>query len=231
MEISTQQRAIKGLIDLWEDICFVQGKGLMARQLKPHIQIALEEPGSAIHRLFEAMPDREEWYIRYDNYSSPGFRGKVRKITRISVGQRRKIIGQNLTRKAVQESARLFKHGMYILGSGCHSMGISAAEAERRIDRQYEDALSTIPLRELIKADDSTTYENEFRNLMARLGLSTGSVAGADKRLQTLLSERLRLFMGKSLYEQDLKVALWECAKGNHHLQYETLKMIEGDPP
>jgi hypothetical protein len=102
MEISTQQRAINGLIDLWEDICFVQGKGFMARQLKPHIQIALEEPGSAIHRLIEAMPDREEWYIRYANYSGPGFRGKLKRITGISIGQRRKIIGQNLTRKTVQ---------------------------------------------------------------------------------------------------------------------------------
>jgi len=53
MDASTQQKAIKGAIDLWEDICFVQGKGFMARQLKPHIQIALEEPGSAIHRLSE----------------------------------------------------------------------------------------------------------------------------------------------------------------------------------
>ena len=109
MEIGIQQRAINGLIDLWEDICFVQGKGFRARQLKPHIQIALEEPGSAIHRLIGAMPDREEWYTRYANYSSPGFRGKIGKIAGISIGQRRKMIGQNLTRKEVQELLQQWK--------------------------------------------------------------------------------------------------------------------------
>ena len=50
---STQQRAIKGLITLWEDICFVQGKGFLVRQLKPHIEAALAEPGSFIHSLQE----------------------------------------------------------------------------------------------------------------------------------------------------------------------------------
>ncbi|MFC2040428.1 hypothetical protein ACFLTW_04575 [Chloroflexota bacterium] len=232
MEISAQQRAINGLIDLWEDICFIQGKGHKARQLKPYIQTALIEPGSVVHRLIEYLPDREEWYTHYDNYSRPGLRGKVGKIVGGSVGQRRKIISHNLTKKTIQDLALLLKHGMYILGSGCHSMGVSAAEVERRIYRQYEDALSDIPLKELIKDEDNTTYENEIRNLMAKLGLSTGSVAGMDIRLKEVLTQRLRSFMGKTpSYEHDLKAALWECAKGNKHMQHEILKLIEGDPP
>lgn len=217
MEVSTQERAIKGLVDLWEDICFVQGKGFIARQLKLHIQKALKEPGSAIHRLFEATPGKAEWYISY---------GKKPK------GLRRRIIGQNLTRKAVQELTWLFKRGIYNLAIAYRSEGITAAEAERRINRQYRDALSTITLKELVKADDNATYKNEVHNLMARLGLTTGSLAGADKRLKIVLAERFRTLTGKTpLYELDLKEAMWECATGNGHLLYETLKVIEGDPP
>ncbi len=236
MDAKTQEKAINGAIALWEDIYFVQGKGAMARQIKPLIQEAFREPGSFIHRFMEVAPDKAEWYIRYANYSSPGFRGKIKRITGISIGQRRKIIGQNLTKKSHQQLARLFKHGMYTLAVVCHNMGISAAEAERRINQQYENALSDITLKELVKADDSATYENEIRNIMNKLGLSTGSVAGSDKRLSAILSHRFKTFIPfidkkMSLYEQDLKAAMWECAKGNHHLQYETLKMIEGDPP
>jgi hypothetical protein len=42
----------------------------------------------------------------------------------------------------------------------------------------------------------------------------------------------LRAVTGKTrLYEQDVKGAMWGRAKGNHHLRYETLKMIEGAQP
>lgn len=211
------EQAIVGLINLWEDLLFIRGKGSAARQLKTLLQDALSEPGSYIHRLIEATPNREAWFFRYASYP---------------VGWRRKIIGQNLSRKAIQELAWLFQRGIYYLVLGCLRGGITAAEAERRINQQYEEALSTITLKELVKASDGVAYDNEIRNLLARLALSTGSIAGADKCLGVILQQRLKTFTGDtSVYEQDLKAVLWECAKGNHHLIREIVKMIEGDTP
>jgi hypothetical protein len=74
----------------------------------------------------------------------------------------------------------------------CQSEGITAAEAERRIIQQYEEALSTITLNELLKPDDSVTYDNPVRNIIGGAGFSTGSVAGADKRLNYVLEKRLQ---------------------------------------
>ena len=225
MDESTQKRAINSLIDLWEDANFVLGKGFQARKLKPYLQATLSEPGSIIHRLIEAAPDLTQWYI--SNANQP-------------VELRRKAIAQLFVRKEVQKSAWFLIHRMQNLAILYRDEGITAAKAERRITQQYEDALSTIPLKELVKVDDSVAHENEIRNLMARLGLSTGSVAGKDKRLEAVLEEHLQdiHFIGPeadnvtiTTYEQDLKAAMWECAMGNRHVKHEMIKMIESAPP
>ena len=61
MDTITQERAIKGLIALWEDIYFVQGKDNVASRLKPGIQDALKEVGP----LFFSLADG---FAEYNNY-------------------------------------------------------------------------------------------------------------------------------------------------------------------
>lgn len=48
MDASTQERAIKGLIALREDIYFVQGKEYVTSRLKSGIQDALKEDSSLV---------------------------------------------------------------------------------------------------------------------------------------------------------------------------------------
>lgn len=218
MDSDTQQRAIKGLITLWEDICFVQGKGLLVRQLKPHIEAALAEPGSLIHRLIEAMPDHAKWYVNWSHQPTE---------------TRRKLISKAFNQKIIRETVWLFHH-LCLLARVHQCEGITVAEAERLIHKQYKDALSTITLKELLNkpSPDDVPKEIDMRALMSSLALFPGSLAGADKRLKTILCQRIRDFTGDTpVYEQDLKIALWGCAQGNGHLIKETTKMIEGDPP
>ena len=224
MDANTQ-RVIQGLITLWEDIWFVTGGSIVSKALKPLVCDTLREPGSFIEKAIASMPDNARWFISYAN---------------LPVGKRRKATSESLTRKEGKQLAWLLKRGLPLLAISCRSEGITAAEAERRLIQQYEDALSTITLKELVKADDSVTYDNAVRNLMGGFGFSTGSVTGADKRLNYVLEKRLTQeshFVGPATdnvtittYEQDLKVALWECAKGgNKHLTYEMLRMFMGE--
>ena len=92
--------------------------------------------------------------------------------------------------------------------------------------------MCSVTLKELVTVNDKTTSENPIRNLMARLHLSTGSISGKDRQLNAVLSQRFMTPLGDSrLYEEDLKVAIWESAQGNKFFTYEIVKMIEGKPP
>ena len=69
MDASTQERAIKGLIALWEDIYFVQGKDNVAARLKPGIQDALKEVGPLFFSLAEG-------FAKYNDYPLESRRDK-----------------------------------------------------------------------------------------------------------------------------------------------------------
>ena len=79
MDLETQKKAIKGLIDLWQDIYFVQAKPLFARRLRLYVEASLEEPGSSIHKIIEKALGQAEFYIKYSKYPK---------------GKRRKLLGQ-----------------------------------------------------------------------------------------------------------------------------------------
>jgi len=217
MDLETQKKAIKGLIDLWQDIYFVQAKPLFVRRLRPYIEASLEEPGSPIHKILEKERGQAEFYIKYSKYPK---------------GKRRKLLSQELSKKAVQELVWILKRGMYYSAFGYISEGITAAEAERRINEQFEDALTSITLKELVTVNGKTTNENPIRNLMGRLHLSTGTISGVDKRLNAVLDQRFKTPLGDTrVYEEDLKVAIWVSAQGNEHFTREMVKMIGGEPP
>ena len=72
MNINTQEKAIKGLITLWEDIYFVQGKDKVAARLKPGIQNALKEIGPLFFSLAEG-------FAKYNDYPVETRRDLLRK--------------------------------------------------------------------------------------------------------------------------------------------------------
>jgi len=47
---------IRGFIQLWIDICFIQGNEDQANELKPYIVASLAEPGSPLHELTQSLP-------------------------------------------------------------------------------------------------------------------------------------------------------------------------------
>ena len=107
------------------------------------------------------------------------------------------------------------------------------ADMEKLWISHVKNVLSSITLKDL---------------LYAGLRLSTSSVAGADKRLKAILDRRFNEFLGDMrMYEQDLKVTLWDLiypslqalqaglfsqdVKENRHVNHVWAKFIEGEPP
>ena len=72
MEASTQDKAIEGLIALWEDIYFVQGKERVASRLKPSIQGTLKKVGPLFFSLAEG-------FAKYNDYPLELRRDLIRK--------------------------------------------------------------------------------------------------------------------------------------------------------
>ena len=114
---------------------------------------------------------------------------------------RRDLLRKDLEQKPNQLIVEFLKRWLYYTAKGCNKAGRTEAEmAELYID-YVKSVLSSITLRDLL-------YEG--------LRLSTSSVAGADKRLEVILDKRF-----KDLYEQDLKVTLWD-------LVYPSLQSLAG---
>ncbi len=210
MDANTQERAITGLIALWEDIYFVQGKESIAAKLKPGIEDALKEVGPLFFSLAEG-------FAKYNDYP---------------LETRRDLIKKDLEQKPNKLLVEFLKRWLFYTARGCNRIGRTEAEMERLYIRYIKDALSSATLRDL---------------LYAGLRLSTSSVSGADKRLKAVLDKRFNDFMGEMrIYEQDLKVTLWDLifpslkslegglfspeVKENTHANNAWAKFIEGEP-
>lgn len=210
MDTNTQERAIKGLIALWEDIYFVQGKERIASRLKPDIKNALKEIGPLFFSLAEG-------FAKYNDYP---------------LETRRDLLRKDLEQKPNQLLVAFLKRWLYYTARGCNRIGRTEAEMEQLYIDYVKSALSSITLKDLL-------YEG--------LRLSTSSVAGADKRLKVILDKRFNDFAGEMrIYEQDLKVTLWDLVypslqslqgglfspdvKDNRHANHAWAKFIEGEP-
>ena len=150
MNIKTQERAFKGVFTLFEDLMFLEGKGFIARGLRPHLKGSFTEPGSILHRQFDAYPAYVADLIHYMDYQP---------------GQRRRAIIQFGTRKQWRDVIPLIKDGFLFLADLYQRKKISAAEAERQIEQEFEDALNNITLDELVKTHDNVS-KNEFRTCL-----------------------------------------------------------------
>lgn len=201
--------AIEGLIQLWVDISYILGKASTADELKPYVQQALAEPGSSVHRL--VAPAEE------------GFRDYILQPRQVRLRR----IGEFLSDEALRQALGIFQDGMCYVGTMNKMIGITFAEAERQICLAFEYELSNIKLGELLGKIGELPSKVGIHSLLCNLGLTPGAVAGADKRLKTVLTQRVKMFSGKmSYYEQDLKVALWDCSQ-TKRLGDEFNKMLD----
>ena len=120
---------------------------------------------------------------------------------------RRDLIRKDLEQKPNQLIVSFLKRWLYYTARGCNSMGRTEAEMAQLYSHYVKDVLSSITLKDL---------------LYTGLRLSTSSVAGADKRLKVILDKRFNDFTGEMrIYEQDLKVTLWDLVQ-------PSLKSLEG---
>jgi hypothetical protein len=209
MDIQTQQRAISGIISSFEDVSFLRGQEDVCQRVRPYLQGSFKEPGSYLHRLLEANPGVTNQWMRYESVPS---------------SIRRQILSQNINSKTWEDAIPMGYQSFLFLAELYKDKGITAAEAERLVKKAYEDALNDVTLNELVKLHHNVS-ENDIRDALGRLKLSTGSVAGADIRLKHALDDHY----GPE-YEQDLKIALWECSQGNNNMMAEIQKAIEGIP-
>jgi hypothetical protein len=209
MDIETQQRAISGIITSFEDVSSLRGQEDVAQRVRPYLQGSFKEPGSFLHRLLEANPGVANQWMRYESVPS---------------SMRRQIISQSINSKTWEDAIPIGYQSFLFLAELYKDKGITAAEAEKLVKKAYEDALNNVTLDELVTLHDNVS-KNDIRDALGRLKLSTGNVAGASIRLKFELDDRY----GPE-YEQDLKIALWECSQGNNNMMAEIQQAIEGTP-
>ena len=219
---STQERVVNGLIELWADVYStetysIKGKQFTVGQLKSYVKAALAEPGSSVQGVFEASPEIARACATYADLPTG-----LRKIILI------------LARKEIEDKLYLLKRLFHLFAVLYITGGITAAETERRLEQSFKHVVDRITLKELLNKPD----ESNLHTLLEALPLFPGSIAGADKRLKSVLVSHLKevseatTYYDQNLtyYEQDLKVALWNCWKGKH--VDEAIKMLskQGDP-
>jgi hypothetical protein len=212
---STRERALGGLIELWADVYktetySIKGKQFTAGQLKPYVKAALAEPGSSVQGFFEASPEIARACATYADLPTG-----LRKIILI------------LARKEIEDKLYLLKRLFHLFAVLYITGGITAAETERRLEQSFKHVVDRITLKELL----NKPAESNLHTLLEALPLFPGSIAGADKHLNRVLVSHCKEVSGATTYyEQDLKVALWNCWKGKH--VDEAIKMLskQGDP-
>lgn len=212
---STQERTLNGLIELWVDIysteeyC-VQGKAFTTRQLKPYVKAAFSEPCPSVQGFFEASPEIARACATYADLPSG-----LRKIILI------------LARKEIEDKLYFFKRFFYGMAMIYIVTGMTVAETEKRLEQSFKHVLDRITLKELLNKPD----ESNLHTLLEALPLFPGSIAGADRRLKSVLVSRLKkVSEATTCYEQDLKVALLDCWRGKY--LDKAIKMLskQGDP-
>ena len=208
---------IEGLIQLWVDICCIRGKASLAGQLKPYLARALAEPGSSVYRLVEAAPAQKDFLAGY-----------ACQPTHL----RLRLISEVLSEEVFCQALDIFQNGMSCLAMMNKAIGITFAEAERRIGQSFQHELCRVRLEELLGRLGQPPSEVDIHTLLCNLGLTPGSVAGADKRLRSILAQRIKTLSGETPYfEQDVKIALWDCSQSKY-LSDELGKVLkrQGEP-
>lgn len=213
----TTIQAIRGYIQLWIDLCFLQGNAGAANELKPHVEVSLAEPGSPLHEFIESeVQPYIQTYIQWQGQPAQLRYKRLRAV---------------LNQKPVRDFAAYLSDSFFLIGKVYKNEGITGAELWREASKQFELTLEDITLAELMgttgDVQDILSGNSDFgvmlRTALSNIGLKPGTVAGIDGSLYHVLSNRTktpafeRLEPNErdvKLYEQDLKAALWEISKG-----------------
>ena len=211
------EKTIDAAIKFWRDVCHIRGERHIAERLEPYIKEALAEPGSALHRFIVGSPKHIDFYLDYASKSESA---------------RLKMLRQSRKNKGFNDAAWFLISGMQLIAEAYKEEGLSATEQERRVEKAFAEELSNISLKELISRprEGRKWLRIDMRSLLSSLRLPPGSVAGKDRRLKWILDGRLMSKIdGISLYEQDLKAALWEVSKGKHLDEFTKMLAARGD--
>jgi hypothetical protein len=202
-------KAVQSIIFSWGDLLRVRGRLSEFDNMEFYLYESLSDPAPILSRLFREKPDLLVGLIVYN---------------RKPIEQRIKVVSEQIRKQPWQDVLPLIDQSFSFLADLYKSKGITLANAEKLIEKKFEDALSNITLDELVGIHEGIS-ENEIRDALSKLKLTTGSIAGADKRLK----DELNRHYGPE-YEQDIKIALWECSRGNKHFITEILKLFEKMP-
>jgi len=195
------QEALTGLVELWADIFSQEiynfdGKELTTYKLKPYITAALKDPGSLLNNFAESYPELAMGCTVYKELPS-----ELRPAILLLCG------------KEMKYNLICYEKILALAAIVNMVIGITFDEFEQRFNKSFKCELTRITLDELL----SKPRESNLHTLLEALPLFPGSIAGADRRLKSVLvSRRNELSEMTTYYEQDLKIALWDCWNGSH---------------
>ncbi len=207
MGTNLKEQAIDGLIEFLSDMRIFCGK---AEDLafKPFMKAVLTRSDSLTQELM-GTPEQIQSYIDYAN--SP-------------VEQRRELLINEIFENNTEQFTDIALRNFFETSSCIVSGGFTFAEMEEHLNQILPPELSECVLKKITK---ELGLNDVLKLEPYKLGLSPGSVAGADKRLRSVLEERsAKEGEHGSDYEQDVAAALWECSQSQDFGEFT--KMLGG---
>ncbi len=213
-EALTKEKAIEGIIEYLADMRFLCGKA-EDLEFKPYMKAALTSSNTFTQEFIGTSPEQIQFYVDYAN--SP-------------VEQRREVLREHFRTNwqqymnVMNVESNIFFKGL----SCCVSGAIKLTELEQLLKQFFPPELCDMALK---KITEELGLNEVLKLEPLNLGLLPGSVAGADIRLRTVLSQRfVRENKNNTNYEQDLAVALWEISEGKNLDEFIKMLGIKHDP-
>ena len=202
-----EQKAIDGLIEFWSDMYTVCGKEDKASQLKLYLKPLLKKSDPLVQELIGNSSEAIKFYTEYADTPVEIRREKLEQLQ------------TSFARFTIEHSLYILVLAIFYLVIWCISEGLSFEEIETLLQQQLDQELSNMIVGEIITKlkVEGIPGELKFRLPPSGLGLSLGSIVGANARLRSVLEKRLKQLSGnRSVYQQDLSIALLECIQGKN---------------
>jgi len=224
-----ERNRIEGCLDgfllAWEDAWGLQGKRAVAVELKPYARAALS--GTVYFKAFtEGRASFYAWYLG------------------LPIGKRRKVIQQNIRAYKMPYWDDVYLSALNYKKTRDNA-DATMTQFEDHLEQEFLQVLDEITLPELEQNFDNLSDNekellaaellgdsfliNFLRKLLSCYGLKPGSIAGGDAYLYRILKDRRygnpQMGYGEKedllqSYETDLKVALWQVAKGDFWAEF-----------
>jgi hypothetical protein len=202
-----KQKLVNNFVEFWNDTRIARGKPPANRELRRYLKA---KTGSKVWDTFSNSPTEVQFFTHYKE---------------IPVELRKK----NLETTSLIIMATLHNQVLRLVYRTIWqiSEGINLVEIKEWLEKSVGQEISEVVFQELAKHPG---INGVIKFGTDTLGLTPGTIAGANTRLKDILRRRsIKQNESKSEFEQDLSIGLWECSEGAHLDEFEKRLSRNGD--